>query len=404
MAFPSRLKFGLVRLRVRRNISIAYFLSFAFHGWFWLGNWIFYYLSFGNYTTVALLDSGAVMTGLLFEIPTGALTDLIGKKKTLMLAFLLQGVGCLLMGISSSFWMLAGSLWIFVCIGGAFYSGTMEALVYDSLKSMSEEGLYEKKIGAVGATKLWSMAICGIIGGLLYYISPGLPYILNGIFCLIGFVVCAWIVEPVVDTEKYSLSSFFVQNSLGIKTLFKSSYMKKISSFLMATGGLSIVVYNLLDDLLAVEYGFSPFGISVLFSVACLVAGFASMFVPRLKIQFDERKALIISMVVMAFVLMLSPLIGMILSGVLLMVRVIMEVIYDNASSTVINRNTDSSVRATTLSSLSLLRSLPYAIGGSFIGSAVQMVGGAKNFSMWFGLTLMAVTVVLSNRIEREKR
>ncbi|PIZ24304.1 hypothetical protein COY48_03640 [Candidatus Collierbacteria bacterium CG_4_10_14_0_8_um_filter_43_86] len=151
-----------------------------------------------------------------------------------------------------------------------------------------------------------------------------------------------------VETEKYTLSSFFVQNSLGIKALFKSSYMKKISLFLMATGGLSIVVYNLLDDLLAMEYGFSPFGISALFSVACLVAGFASMYVPRLKIQYDERKILIISMVVMAFVLMLSPIIGMILFGVLLMVRVIMEVIYDNASSTVINRNTDSSVRATT--------------------------------------------------------
>ena len=45
-----------------------------------------------------------------------------------------------------------------------------------------------------------------------------------------------------------------------------------------------------------------------------------------------------------------------------------------------------------------------HAIGGSFIGCAVQMVGGAKNFSMWFGLALMIVTVVLSNRIEREKR
>ncbi len=383
---------------------MAYFLSFAFHGWFWLGNWIFYYLSFGNYMTVALLDSGAVMTELIFEIPTGALTDLIGKKKTLMLAFLLQGIGCLLMGISSSFWMLALSLWVFVCIGGAFYSGTMEALVYDSLKSVGEEHLYEKKIGVVGATRLWSMAICGIIGGLLYYISPGLPYILNGVFCLIGFAVCAWIVEPVVDTEKYKLSSFFVQNSLGIKTLFKSNYMKKISLYLVATGSLSIVVYNLLDDLLAVEYGFSPFGISILFSVACLVAGFASMYVPRLKIKFDERMMLIVSMVVMAFVLILSPLIGMVLSGVLLMVRVILEVLYDNASSTIINRNTDSSVSATTLSSLSLLRSLPYAIGGSFIGGAVQFVGGAKNFSMWFGLALMIITVVLGARIERDKK
>jgi len=125
------------------------------------------------------------------------------------------------------------------------------------------------------------------------------------------------------------------------------------------------------------------------------------MYIPRLKLKLNERSVLIISMVIMAFVLILSPIIGMLVSGVFLMLRVIMEVLYDNASSVAINRNTESNVRATTLSSLSLLRSLPYAIGGAFIGTAIQFVGGARNFSMWFGLALMVVTVILGMRIER---
>jgi len=32
------------------------------------------------------------------------------------------------------------------------------------------------------------------------------------------------------------------------------------------------------------------------------------------------------------------------------------------------------------------------------------MVGGAKNFSMWFGLALMFVTIILGARIERNKK
>ncbi|KKT41959.1 MAG: Arabinose efflux permease family protein [Candidatus Collierbacteria bacterium GW2011_GWD2_45_10] len=341
------------------------------------------------------------MAGLLLEIPTGAFADMVGKRRTLILAFLLAGVGNILMGLSGSFWMFAFALWVLVNGGGAFYSGTMEALVYDSLKSLGEEGRYRKTIGLVNATRLWSMSICAVLGGFAYMIYPGLPMVLNGMVTLIGLIVCFWLIEPVIDTEKYTLSSFFVQNSLGIKRLFGSVYMRKLSWYLIATGGLSVVIYNLLDDLLAVEYGYSPFGISVLFAIACLVAGFASMYIPRLKLKLNERSVLIISMVIMAFVLILSPIIGMLVSGVFLMLRVIMEVLYDNASSVAINRNTESNVRATTLSSLSLLRSLPYAIGGAFIGTAIQFVGGARNFSMWFGLALMVVTVILGMRIER---
>jgi hypothetical protein len=127
------------------------------------------------------------------------------------------------------------------------------------------------------------------------------------------------------------------------------------------------------------------------------------MYVPRMKVKFDEKSVLIITMVIMALVLLVSPWIGMLVSGGLLMVRVILEVLFDNAASVAVNRNTESSVRATTLSTLSLLQSLPYAIGGTFVGSLVIVAGGARNFSMWFGLVLMVLTVILGLRMEREK-
>ncbi len=342
------------------------------------------------------------MANLLMEIPTGAFADMMGKKKTLIIAFLLQGLGNVLMGFSSSFWMLALSLWLLVCVGGAFYSGTIDALIYDSLKVLKEESLFGRKIGALGAMRLWSMAICSVIGGFAYYISPGLPFILNGTVCLVGLVACFFLTEPKIDTEKYTLMSFFRQNTMGFRTLFKGEYMKKLSLYLAVTGAFSLVLYMLLDDLLAVEYGFSPMGVSLLFAAVCLVAGFAAVYLPRWKIKFNQRVILITSMIVIGSLLMLSPLIGMIASGIFLLIRVIFEVLYDNAASVEINHHIESEVRATTLSSLNLLRSIPYALCGTLIGSLVQVSGGARHFSVWFGLTLVIVTVVLGLRLERK--
>lgn len=378
-------------------------MSFAYNSTFWLGNWVFYYLQFGNYATVALLDSGAMMAGLLMEIPTGAFADIFGKKKTLMLAFLLQAVGAIVMGLSSNFWTLALSLWILVCSGGAFYSGTLEALVYDSLKQNNDEDSFDRKIGTINATRLWSMAICAIIGGLVYKFSPGLPFILNGVMCLIGFVVCFGLEEPKIDTEKYTWLSFFKQNTAGIRNLFANDYIKRLSLFLVATGALCLVIYNLLDDLLAIEYGYTPMGISILFSIACLIAGAASIFFSRTKFKLNIKMSLIGTMVIMGLIMMLSPVIGMLASAVFLMVRVILEVIYDNATSVIINRSIESKSRATTLSSLSLLRHLPYALTGSLVGASVVFAGGARQFSMWYGLIIILMTIIFGFRLKFER-
>jgi MFS family permease len=343
------------------------------------------------------------MASLLMEIPTGAFADMMGKKKTLMLAFLLQGLGNILMGTANSFWMLALSLWLLVCVGGAFYSGTLDALVFDSLKVMKEEDSFDKKISIISATRLWSMAICSVVGGFAFYVFPGFPFILNGVVCLLGLVACFFLTEPAIDTEKYSFSTFFKQNTMGIRSLFTGVYMKRLSLYLAVTGAFTLVIYNLLDDLLAVEFGYSPMQISILFAAACLVAGFASIYIPKIKFAVDQKTLLIVSMIIMGMLLMLSPIVGMIGFGLILFLRVIMEVVYDNSTSVAINKHIESKVRATTLSTLSLLRSLPYAICGTFAGAVIQMSGGARNFSVWYGLALIVLVLLFGMRMEKEK-
>lgn len=381
-------------------MKLAYILSFLFHGWFWMGNWVFYYLTFGSYTTVAMLDSGALLAGLVYEIPTGAFADMLGKKKTLILAFLSLTVGNMLMGFASSLWMLSLGLWLFVCLAYALYSGTMEALVFDSLKSIGKEDLFDKKIGSLGALRLWAMALSAVVGGVAYTFNPGLPYLLSGLLSFVGLFVCFYLVEPLVDTEKFSWNSFFKQNTKGMKILFGSKKLKTVSYYLVISGGLLVFSYNLLDDLLAIEYGFNPTTISWLFAVACIVAGVAAHFIPRIKIIVSDNKLILTSVGVIAVCLVLSPVVGMWISALLLLVRVVGEAIYQNYSSVIVNKSVDSAYRATTLSSLSLLRNIPYSVLGTFVGFGVAFAGGAKNFALWFGLIVLTTVVFFWKKVE----
>lgn len=66
-------------------------------------------------------------------------------------------------------------------------------MLYDSLKELKKENQYDKKMGSLGAVRLWAMAISAIVGGLAFKYYPGLPYLLSGILSFLGFVACFYL-------------------------------------------------------------------------------------------------------------------------------------------------------------------------------------------------------------------
>lgn len=83
------------------------------------------------------------IVSLLFEIPSGVLADLFGRKKTLIISCLMRISADLVMIFSSNFAMVCLSIGLHA-LSYNFASGSGDALAYDSLKSVSQEEKFEK--------------------------------------------------------------------------------------------------------------------------------------------------------------------------------------------------------------------------------------------------------------------
>ncbi len=382
------------------NIKIVYALSFLRHSWFWLGTWVFYYLLFTDYAGIGLAETIMIATYFIMEIPSGAIADLLGKKRTLTLAFFLIVLGEISIAFAPGFAFLILAIFV-ASIGGSFNSGTQEAIVYDTLKETGKEGIYSKVVSNMQTLRLLGMAISGAGGGFLYAISPNLPFLATGIAAFIGMVLTLFLKEPKVDTEKFSWANFVNQTQHGIKQLFKTPIIKRQSLLLISISFFTVIMYEVLNDVLAVEFGFDPKQLGVLWAVLIIIAAGVSQLTTWIKRHFSSSLIFILIGGVMAVTLLVSPFAGIIAGGITLLIRISLHALFDNLSSVIINDNTESTYRATTISTFNLLKNVPYVVGAYFIGYAMDLIS-AKMFA--FYLAIPFIVLVMFHGINIKKK
>ena len=139
-----RLKFYSIK-----NIRLFYLAGIFLNGWFILPNWVFFFSRYLSKVEIGIIDGVAILVGIVLEVPTGALSDLFGKKKTLIF-------GCICLAISSIYLVLATRFWQFLLgnvlmfIGFAFNSGSLEAFAYDSLVETGVQNGYDSVMELTG--------------------------------------------------------------------------------------------------------------------------------------------------------------------------------------------------------------------------------------------------------------
>src|SRR3990167_7067795 len=384
---------------MKRNIKIAYILTALKNSWFWLGIWVFYYLLFTNYAGIGIIETGLIVGMTLGEIPTGAIADLLGKKKTLLISFSLTSAGLFGIGFAPNLLFLIISVF-FSGVGTSFYSGTLEALVYDSLKEEKQENRYAKVIASIGSLQLISPAFAIFIGGFLYYFSPRLPFLLHGLFYFIGFILCLFLIEPHIDSEKFSLAGFIEQTKQGFRELSKNKKVLSQTLLFLSVGGIIVIADEMLNGFLGVEFGFNEQMAGILWAVIYLLSSLSSQLTPKLLNYLNENKSLIIVGGLMGISFIISPYIGLLLGGTSLLFRSSLQVMFSNLSSIVINKNTESKYRATTLSTFNMLKNIPYVLTAFFIGSLADKFS-AKIIAFWLGIILFGLLFFQIRRREK---
>ena len=147
----------------------------------------------------------------LFEIPSGYIADMFGRKQTIALSTVFSFAGYLVFSFYGGFYAFAIAQ-ILVGIGGSLMSGSDSALLYDTLLETGDKKAYTKIEGKNYAIGNFSEATAGILGGFLAVSSIYLPiYVQTGILFL-SIPIALSLVEPKMHKEEKmdrSLSAIF---------------------------------------------------------------------------------------------------------------------------------------------------------------------------------------------------
>jgi len=387
-----------------RNIRLYYALNAADSAVFIAGNWIFYWQLFMTFGVLGVVDTIAFAYGLFMEIPTGALSDMIGKRWTVRAAMLINGLGFLIMGAAQTFWVLMVGYAMFQT-GIALYSGAGEALAYDTLKEHKLEHRWDKVTAANSTTSLLTLVICSLIGIPMYAYSPHLPHLAWGAAFMIGFVISLYLTEPNVGIEsvKFSLRAYFNQLATGAHQLIKPGLLPYLPLIFALPGVFFLYSWGIIMPAVGIKFGLDAQGMALFVSAVYIFVAIAVRTLPLIRRKWGDFAGLTVMSL-----LMIIALFGMALplgsAGIAIMFMMHMGgAVSRSWMSIVVNERTPSEIRATTLSTMALIYKLPYVMVAALAGVMIER-GQVGVFTVVTGTVALGLLIVGHILAQRERR
>ncbi len=359
---------------------------------------LYYEQSLFTATNVALIFSIEAVALVLFEVPTGAIADLFGRKRTLVLANLVVLFAVLFLYIGGS--MLMFSIYaILNSLARALASGTYNAFLYDSLKEENKEGHYKKVIGTFYA--LWPLgaAIGSIAGGYLAEVSLSFPVGLSLIPLAAAFVLTLMLKEPEYEKEEHSNILKHMHLSSGIIIRNKQLILLLAGGFVLMAFGEAIhhlgPLYFRFKLIPIVWFGWITAFIHLLSSLGHYTADSISE-------SMGNKRTLVIAVIASPILLMISTT----LAGLAAIVPFVIASFFFGLRNPIIdhllNAEVSSRNRATIVSMNSFLGQLGMAIFTPFVGYLAELY--TINTAFMISAAMMLVVPVIFMFLRKEGR
>ncbi len=370
---------GVFPLSQLKPIKTYYWLTLFSNGWFATATWVFFVQRYMSLTTFGIVDALAFGFGLLLEIPTGVIADLIGKKRAIQLAMLFLCVSGVIMGLApNSFWLALSTFTL--QIGLAFYSGSVEAYVYDSLIDAKQVEKYDRVISTGMMIVNVTAATATFLGGWLYLWDVRAPILIWSAFNAIGFVLSYWLKEPLTDSRKISWQTYWLQTKDGMQALFSPLLKTYLPIMWLILSTVYLWDWGMLRTITATFFGLPVTSQATIFAILPLMGVVSVKFLPQLRRHMSGKQGLFLFALCFAIAhLLIYQLRGW--WGIIPLVMIaIVNVFSYPWTSVIINQVVESKHRATALSTMALLTKIPYIILSPVIGWLAD-----QHLYQWFG-------------------
>ena len=276
---------------MKKNIKLLYGFAFFDPFMIHIPVWVLYVATQGiNMRQFMELQAVFALVILCGEVPSGLLSDLWGRKKTLLLGSTLKAVSFSLLPLWSSY---EGFLFFHLTMGIALsmISGGDVALLYDSyLAAGGEKSQGTAVLGNAKLAEQTGTAVSALLGGAVVTLSYGHLLWANAILSWIPMLLVLGVTEPPTGLDRGKKWSGNLKEVLST-TLVRDAATRLVILNMVAwgTGGLVMVWAN---QKYWQESGVPLAYFGVLWASYNLIAGFAGRSAAVARARYGRRPVL----------------------------------------------------------------------------------------------------------------
>lgn len=182
-------------MSVARNITLYPWIKFCQNLIFWQAVWFLFFQTELSAADAIILYAIYDIGTTVLEVPSGYLSDRLGRRITLLVSALSGLIACLLLVTGDSFAAFAVAQ-MFFGASAAFASGTDTALLYESLVAQGRAAEVEAQELRAWRFTFTALALSAVTGGVMSLWWPALPFLAAGLAFLAMFALCLRLVEP----------------------------------------------------------------------------------------------------------------------------------------------------------------------------------------------------------------
>lgn len=392
--------------KASRRVQVTYLLLLLFNtlaaSLIWGINTLFL-LDAGLNNTEAFAANAFFTAGfVLFEVPTGVIADLHGRKVSYLLGVITLALSTLLYlymwRVSAPFWAWALTS-LFLGLGFTFFSGASQAWLVDALAHSGYKDKLEKVLARGEIVEGSAMLIGSVGGGLIAQTTNlGVPYVIRTGLLGINFVLALVLMKdigfkPASGKNPIREIKTILKNS--VKYGLRNPPVRWIMLAAPFTGGVTIYAFYAMQPYLLELYGDEKaYGVAGL--AAAIVAGAqiaGGLLVPHLGKVFRRRTTVLL--VCEALSVVVLAVVGLVpnfwVAVVLLVLWGLMFSAVMPVRQTYLNALIPSEQRATVLSFDSLFSSTGGVVFQPLLGKAADVWSYPTTYLMSAGIQLLSI-------------
>ncbi len=228
-------------MNARNTIRSFYFLIALtnFGVAFIIATYVMYLRSYHlSYLETNMVNFCFFATIFLFEIPTGAIADVFGRKISIIISYLLMGISMLLYALATTFpgFALAEMLG---AIASTFNNGAFEAWMVDRLRQQKYPGKLPNILAGGERWRLISSVVGAVLGAKLSDLDMRIPWVVAGVIQLVAVVAGLILIkEQKTERKQLDLRNCFCRIRKTVTSSLSFARSSRNIRFLLLTGAL----------------------------------------------------------------------------------------------------------------------------------------------------------------------